>query len=103
MNTKSRIVFVKRLSKRLYDPLKGEYQPSETVRKVLPCDVSDLGLERQIQAFGNYRDDRKVIHLLRPYREAFDYVEYNGQTYKVLTKRLGSSVLYIQHDSGLEV
>ncbi|HFR5411987.1 TPA: hypothetical protein ACHW1L_001883 [Streptococcus pyogenes] len=53
MRYADRISFLTNQDER-YDPDLGEYTTGETIQKVLPCFVMDLGMAKSVQIFGDY-------------------------------------------------
>lgn len=65
-----------------YDPVLGEDKPVTEVETVLDANVTDLGTDRAQALFGDYKKKRKVIRLLRPYKEPWDYLYYKDVKYQ---------------------
>ncbi|CRH92950.1 Uncharacterised protein [Chlamydia trachomatis] len=99
MNTSKRIKVILSTSPKAYDARTGTYKQDISRFMTVACDVSDVSLEQSLKVFGNYVDSRKIVHLLRPVKEKILWIEYQGQHYKVLSKRLDGSVIYIEGDN----
>lgn len=65
-----------------YDPVLGEERPNGEYKTVIYANVTDLGTERAQALFGDYKKQRKVIRLLRPYEEPWDYLYYKDVKYQ---------------------
>lgn len=76
-----RITFV-RLTPGGYDPETGMNKPQTEIKTVLDANVTDLGTDRAQALFGDYKKQRKVIRLLRPYKEQWDYLYYKDVKYQ---------------------
>lgn len=98
MNLADRITFISGGRKK-YNYKTGQYEGAEVNKTVVPCFVSDLGLDRSKEVFGDYEKDRKIVRLSISYNEPYDSVEYNGLPYKVISHRLNNKVMYIERDS----
>lgn len=99
MRLSDRIVFVNEIIDETYNFDTGEYEGGESTRDSVPCAVSDLGLDRSMQVFGDYSKTRKVVRLLHPYTKPYSYVEYRGKSYQIVASRQDAKVLYIERDS----
>ena len=76
-----RITFV-RLTPGGYDPETGMNNPQTEIKTSIDANVTDLGTDRAQALFGDYKKKRKVIRLLRPYKEPWDYLYYNDVKYQ---------------------
>lgn len=97
MRFNNRVMFVKSGSHE-YDFNTGEYAEGVIAEKLIPCYVVDLGLEKSVKIFGDYRKDRKVIFLQNGYSEDFDYLVLSGLKYKALQDKHNGKVFYLEHD-----
>ena len=70
-----------------YDPDLGEYGPAVLKKVFKRANVTDLGTDRSVKLFGDVTEGKKVIRLLRPYTEPWDYVIFDGKTYDITTHR----------------
>lgn len=69
-----------------YNPNIGEHVEPTKVRTIKLANVTDLGTDRSKALFGNIKQGAKVIRLLRPYMEEWDYVLIFNQLRKVSEK-----------------
>lgn len=104
MRLSDRVSLIKK-GKKKYDPDRGEYVDSSERWDNYPCHISDLGVDRTQQLFGDYRPQVKVVRLQRPFR-AFevDTVKIDGKEYTVRSVRLDDRVFYVEavnHDGRL--
>ncbi|GFE45598.1 hypothetical protein [Streptococcus canis] len=99
MRYADRISFV--TNEERYDPDLGEYTTGETIQKVLPCFVMDLGMAKSVQIFGDYQKSRKVVYLRRPYTDMFDYCLYRGKKYKAKADKQSATVFYLEGDDSI--
>lgn len=76
-----RITFV-RLTPGGYDPETGMNKPQTEIKTSIDANVTDLGTDRAQALFGDYKKQRKVIRLLRPYKEQWDYLYYKNVKYQ---------------------
>lgn len=94
-----RITFTKPASKRKYNPDTGEYEGGTAIEVARPCLLQDLGLERSMRIFGDYKQSRKVAILQYPYQEKCDTAKVDGTSYKVVTVKQRGKVWYLERDS----
>ncbi|MFK8243850.1 MULTISPECIES: hypothetical protein [unclassified Facklamia] len=99
MRTNQRISFILDIEDEVYDDDLGEWVGGATEKVTLPCFVSDLGLERSMAIFGDYRVQRKVVRLLKSFNQEFNSIEFAGETYKMTAGRLDDNVFYMERDS----
>lgn len=97
MRTTDRLIFC--TVEETYDSNLSDYIKVLKELKTIACHVSDLGLERSMQVFGDYEKQRKVARLDQPFREQYDIIKHDGSFWKVVTKRLNGCVLYLEQDS----
>ncbi|MED4083873.1 hypothetical protein P4637_03215 [Halalkalibacterium halodurans] len=66
-----------------YNPGTGEHDEPSKEAETVACNLSELGIERTNELFGQI--DKKIIvaRLQRPYAKPFDYAEINGDKYNV--------------------
>lgn len=82
MRFNKRITFVKE-GNPYYDPTQGEYVQGEPIKDTVPCNLSNLGIERTNELFGQIDKIITVARLQRPYNKEFDYIEINNQRYDI--------------------
>lgn len=57
-----------------YDPEIGEYEDPVITKHKKLANVTDLGTDRSVALFGDIAQGAKVVRLLRPYLQKWDYV-----------------------------
>lgn len=85
MNYNKNIVFITEEDEK-YNPETSEYE-SVLNKKSKRANVTDLGTDRSKALFGDIKQGAKVIRLKRPYNSPWDYIEYEGKTYNIITHR----------------
>lgn len=70
-----------------YNPDKGEYDDPVKHPDTKRANVTDLGTDRSAKLFGDIKEGAKVIRLLRPYNEVWDYVVIDGLSYEITKYR----------------
>ncbi len=73
MNFSDRITFVNE-GESYYDPVKGEYVEGEPTKDTKPCKLSNMGVDRTNELFGQIDRIITVARLQRPYSKEFDHV-----------------------------
>ena len=63
-----------------YDPDSGEWQEKYVVA-ARRANVTHTGTQAQSVEFGNVSADRYTVRLLRPYKDAYDYIQIDGERY----------------------
>lgn len=99
MRTSDRITFTQTATKRKYNPDTGEYEGGTAIEVVRPCLLQDLGLEKSMQVFGDYKKSRKVAILLQPYKQKCEKVSVNGSVYRVTLVKGNGKIWYLESDS----
>lgn len=56
-------------------------------RRTIYGSVTDMGVDRSMQIFGNLDKRRLTIRLRAPYMKPFDYIEVRGVAYQPMTRR----------------
>lgn len=98
MRFSDRITFVA-IPESYYDPDKGEYVEGEPIKKMKPCKLSGLGIDRTQQLFGNVDKHITVARLLHPYFDDFDHVYIDGKEYQVKRQSdYRKGVFYLEGD-----
>lgn len=95
MRYDDRMTFIK-LGEEVYDPETSTFIQSDEELDTVACHVSDLGFERSMAIFGDYKKGRKVVRLENPYIESYDRVEYRGKLWHVTAVRLTDTVIYLE-------
>lgn len=100
MRYADRIVFLKKGAE-YYDPDIGEYIGGTDEEFILPCQVVDLGVEKSMQIFGDYKLERKICYLQNSLTFMNVVCVYKDKKYKVLTDKQNSKVLYLEGDNSI--
>lgn len=66
-----------------YNPNTGQFDDATIVQTEYPCNISQLGVERTMQLFGEMDKTILVVRLQRPYKGAYDYLLVKGKRYNV--------------------
>ena|SRR5690554_519381 len=82
MRFSDRITFVKN-TESYYDPDLGDYVEGETIKDIVSCNLSTLGVERTNELFGKIDIKIIVARIQRPYTKDFDHIEINEQKYNL--------------------
>lgn len=98
MRFDERITFMG-VGERVWNDDLGDFVTEPIKLDTKACHVSDLGLDRSMQVFGDYSNSRRVVRLERPYNELYDHLMYLGVKYRMVAERLNGAVLYIEKDS----
>lgn len=99
MRYDNRAVFTTGVTNDKYDPIKGEMVKGETKTVTLACNVSDLGLAKSKEIFGDFVTDKVVARFDRPIDFDFISVSIDDQSYTLSNKRLNDTVLYLVGDA----
>lgn len=88
MRYNDEITFVIKLTKDVYDTVTAVWVPGDTKRKIVQANVTDIGLVRSIEIFGDIQQGAKVIRL-QPLETmpAFDQIEFEGRVYELATHK----------------
>lgn len=98
MRTNDRVTLVKR-GKSEYDPILGEEVEQGAERIIVPCRVTDLGIERSVELFGDYTERRMIVRFDRVPMVEFDYLEYQNEEYKLLSETIRGKALYVERET----
>lgn len=82
MRFDKRITFVN-ITESYYDPIEGEYVEGERIETKKPCNLSNLGIQRTNELFGELDKLITIARLQHPYNGKIDYVLINEQKYNV--------------------
>lgn len=66
-----------------YDPETGKNKEPEVEEVELPCNLSELGIERTSELFGQIDSTIVVARLQRPFRKYVSYAKIEGIKYKI--------------------
>lgn len=64
-----------------YNPETGQNEQTEPIKKTIPCNLSELGITRTYELFGDIDTRIIVARTQRPYKGTFDYVMIDGVRY----------------------
>lgn len=84
------IYFVKNIGKH-YDAELGVWVQGSDNKALKRANVTDMSATRQSTIFGDVSSSRLVVRLQQAYNDSYDYIEINGKTYQVETKRVPSN------------
>lgn len=76
MRFDKRVTFVNETDS-YYDPIKGEEVKGEIIKTTKPCNLSNLGVNRTNELFGQIDKVITVARLQHPYNGKIDYVYLN--------------------------
>lgn len=79
-----------------YDPDSSTYVPGEDLKQTFLANISDMGLKRSMEIFGDYRVDRKVVRLLNSFKGEFDIIELEGKRYRFTVDKQDKTVFYVE-------
>ena len=85
MRYADRVTFY-RESEGRYDPELSQYVEGRSDFDTLPCNVSNLGIDRRKELFGRVDRSMIVVRLQRSYDREWDYAEVNGRRYEQVSK-----------------
>lgn len=82
------ITFVIKLTKDVYDTVTALWIPGDTKKKIVQANVTDLGLVRSVEIFGDIQQGSKVIRL-QPLETMpiFEQIEFEGRVYELATHK----------------
>lgn len=63
-----------------YDPVTGEYPDAEETVTALVANVTDLGLARSMELFGEFHTSRKVVRFTVEPPAVWDYLTIDGES-----------------------
>ena len=86
----------------VYDPETGEYTSNEEERLVVPVHVMDLGIDKQVAVFGEYKRDSKVVYFQNAPKIVFTYLKYQKERYKCKADKQSGRVFYLEKDNSIE-
>lgn len=86
----------------VYDPETGEYTSSEDEGLIVPVYVMDLGIDKQVAVFGEYKRGSKVVYFQNAPKIAFTYLKYRKERYKCKADKQSGRVFYLEKDNSIE-
>lgn len=98
MRESERVELVFQAEKPKYDPELGRMSNAEPKKKVLPCFISELGLELKIKLLDKVDVDAKVLRFNNVITGSISSVIISGKRYKVISRKAPerrSTVLYV--------
>lgn len=66
-----------------YNPDTGSHDDAVLVESTLPCNISQLGVERTVQLFGQLDKTILVARLQRPYTQPYTHCLVDGEMYNI--------------------
>ena len=103
MRESERVELVFQAEKPKYDPELGRMSNSEPTKKVLPCFISELGLELKVKLLDKVDVDAKVLRFNHVINGPVSSVIIANKRYKVISRKnpeLRSTVLYVAEVMG---
>lgn len=103
MRESERVELVFQSGKPKYDPELGRMSNAEPTKKVLPCFVSELGLELKVKLLDKVDVDAKVLRFNHVITGSISSVIISGKRYKVISRKTPerrSTVLYVAEVMG---
>lgn len=98
MRESERVELVFQAGKPEYDPELGRMSNAEPTKKVLPCFISELGLELKVKLLDKVDVDAKILHFNHVINGPISSVVIAGKRYKVISRKTPerrSTVLYV--------
>jgi hypothetical protein len=86
----------------VYDPETGEYTSNDDERLIFPAYVMDLGLNKQVAIFGEYKSGSKVVYFQNKPSISFSYLIYRNERYKCRADKQSGTVFYLEKDNSIE-
>lgn len=98
MRFADRITFV-HITESVYDTTTGNYTDGKTTRKIVPCHIAKMGMERRTELFGNIDRQITQVTMRRPYNYPYTQVEYKGKLYETVgNSNYNKSALFVEGD-----
>lgn len=85
-----------------YNPETGEYTSNEEEKIIVPVHVMDLGIDKQVSVFGEYKRGSKVVYFQNAPKIAFTYLNYRKECYKCRADKQSGRVFYLERDNSVE-
>ena len=85
-----------------YNPEIGEYTSNEEEKFIVPVHVMDLGIDKQVAVFGEYKRGSKVVYFQNTPKIAFTYLNYRKERYKCRADKQSGRVFYLEKDNSIE-
>lgn len=103
MRESERVELVFQAEKPKYDPELGRMSNAEPTKKVLPCFISELGLELKVKLLDKIDVDAKILRFNHAINGSISSVIIAGKRYKVISRKTPerrSTVLYVTEVMG---
>ena len=84
-----------------YDPETGEYTSSEDEKTIVPVHIMDMGVEKQVAVFGEYKRSSKVVYFQNAPKVSFTYLKYRNERYKCRADKQSGRVFYLEKDNSI--
>lgn len=84
-----------------YNPETGEYTSNEEEKIIVPVHVMDLGIDKQVAVFGEYKRGSKVVYFQNTPKISFDYLKYRNERYKSRADKQSGRVFYLEKDNSV--
>ena len=85
-----------------YNPETGEYASNEEEKIIVPVHVMDLGIDKQVAIFGEYKRGSKVVYFQNTPKISFNYLNYRNERYKCRADKQSGRVFYLERDNSVE-
>lgn len=103
MRESERVELVFQAEKPKYDPELGRMTNAEPTKKVLPCFISELGLELKVKLLDKVDVDAKVLRFNHVITGSISSVIISGKRYKVISRKTPErrfTILYVAEVMG---
>lgn len=103
MRESERVELVFQAEKPKYDPELGRMSNAEPTKKVLPCFISELGLELKVKLLDKVDVDAKILRFNHVINGPISSAIIAGKRYKVISRKTPerrSTVLYVAEVMG---
>lgn len=84
-----------------YNPEIGEYTFNEEEKIIVPVHVMDLGIDKQVAVFGEYKRGSKVVYFQNTPKISFTYLNYRKERYKCRADKQSGRVFYLEKDNSV--
>ena len=84
-----------------YNPETGEYTSNEGEKLIVPVHVMDLGIDKQVAVFGEYKRGSKVVYFQNAPKISFTYLNYRKERYKCRADKQSGRVFYLEKDNSV--
>ena len=84
-----------------YNPEIGEYTSNEEEKIIVSVHVMDLGIDKQVAVFGEYKRGSKVVYFQNAPKISFTYLNYRNDRYKCRADKQSGRVFYLEKDNSI--